>query len=100
MKQRGAFKTGKLELHEFDQFQKNNRMLSNILKGRTVDIAIDDGFHSEETITNTLNDIIPFLSKKFVYFIEDNPTIYQKIEKEYNQYAMSNYNKFVAIYNE
>jgi hypothetical protein len=100
LKQRGAFKTGNLELYEFDQFKKNKDMLSDILKGRTVDVAIDDGFHSEETITNTLDDLIPLLSKKFVYFIEDNPTIHSKIEKEYNQYKVSKYNKFVVINDE
>jgi hypothetical protein len=99
LKQRGAFKTGNLELYEFDQFNKNHDLLSGILGGRKVDIVIDDGFHSETTITNTLSDMIPFLSKEFTYFIEDNPHIGSKIEKDYNQYKISKYNELTVIEN-
>lgn len=100
LKSKGAFVNGKLELYEFDQFKKNKNLLAGILKSRKVDIVIDDGFHSEETITNTLNDVIPFLNKDFVYFIEDNRTVHTKLIKEYTQYKVSKYKKFVVIDNE
>jgi hypothetical protein len=50
-----------------------------VLNGRKVDIVIDDGFHSHETIFNTLNALNEFLAGKFVYFIEDNSTVYKKL---------------------
>jgi hypothetical protein len=97
LKSKGAFPNNQIELYEFDQFNKNKDLLLDILKRRKVDIVIDDGFHSEETITNTLNDLIPFLSKDFVYFVEDNRTIHKTIVKKYNQYKVSKYKKFVVL---
>ena len=97
LKSRGAFKTSKLELYEFDQFADNKLYIKEILKDRKIDIAIDDGFHSDFTILNTLNNLIPFLNKDFVYFIEDNRTIHEKIVKDYNQYNVSKYKKFVVL---
>jgi len=99
LKQRGAFKTGNLELHEFDQFTKNHDILLGILGDKNVDIVIDDGFHSEETITNTLCDLIPFLSEKFAYFIEDNSTVGSKIQQDYNQYKIFKYNELTVMEN-
>ena len=75
LKDRGAFKHSEPELYEFDQFADNQEKIIKILKGRTIDIAIDDGHHSDSSITNTLDTLLPHLSKQYVYFIEDNNTV-------------------------
>lgn len=73
--QRGAFKTGRPELYTFDQFVDGSDKLGEILAGQKIDIMIDDGFHSEETILNTFEAASPYLSDDFLYFIEDNSTV-------------------------
>ena len=75
----GAFKNNIPELHEFDQFQDNTKYVASILMNNTIDICIDDGLHSDESIITTLKSIMPHLSKQFVYIIEDNCTVYKKI---------------------
>lgn len=76
----GAFKTSTLKLHEFDQFKNNKEYIKNILNGKKIDIIIDDGFHSDDTILNTLSDTVTHLNDSFVYFIEDNKTVYHKVK--------------------
>jgi len=79
LKSRGAFKNSDPELLIFDQFKPSVEELRERLNGETLDIVIDDGFHSEETIVNTINALRPFLSSDFVYFVEDNSSIFKKI---------------------
>ena len=69
---KGAFENGKLELGICDQFNINQNQLGSILRSRKIDICIDDGFHSLETIANTARAIKPFLNKKHCVFFEDN----------------------------
>lgn len=75
LKARGAFAKGDPILLEFDQFAPDTAELERHLAGRTIDIVIDDGFHSDETIINTFNALKPLLSKEFVFFAEDNDTV-------------------------
>jgi hypothetical protein len=82
LESKGAFKTGNLELFEFDQFKNNTDYIKSILNGRKIDIAIDDGFHSEESIMNTYRDFLPYLNNEFVYFVEDNRTVYNTLRLE------------------
>ena len=71
-----------MELYEFDQFADNASSITKILKNRKIDIAIDDGFHSDTTILNTYRDLSPHLNKKFCYFIEDNKTVHNIIKDQ------------------
>lgn len=73
---RGAFKQTRPCIHTFDQFVHNGSLLEKILDGQKIDICIDDGFHSNETILNTFEDMVPFLANNFVYFIEDNRQVH------------------------
>jgi hypothetical protein len=71
----GAFSTNNVEVHEFDQFTCTPETFDKILNGRKVDIYIDDGFHTDETILNTFKAIRPHLQRRCVCFIEDNQTV-------------------------
>ncbi len=75
LKKLGAFKKNEPEIYTFDQFLDGKERMDAILSGRKVDIFIDDGFHSDETILNTAHAIKPFLNDEFVCFIEDNATV-------------------------
>jgi hypothetical protein len=79
LSQLGAFARNKPELYEYDQFVCGKDVLDSVLKGSTIDVCIDDGFHSHETILTTMRSVIPFMSPQFVYFVEDNDTVAQEI---------------------
>lgn len=83
LKQRGAFPRTDPELHRFDQFADGESRIAEILNGRNVDICIDDGFHSTETILKTAEAIAPFLSERFVYFAEDNDHVAPSLEARF-----------------
>jgi hypothetical protein len=68
----GAFRDTKPSVHEFDQFLDNTALLGRILDGRRIDVMIDDGYHSDETIRNIFEAAEPYLADRFVYFVEDN----------------------------
>lgn len=71
----GAYKYNEPELFHFDQFFENKTIISDIVGENRIEICIDDGFHSIETIINTFNSVVDFLADSFVYFIEDNTRI-------------------------
>lgn len=100
LKSKGAFQSGVLELHEFDQFADNTNYIKDILKNKKIDIMIDDGFHSEFTILNTIDCVKPCLNNSFVYFVEDNKKVYKKIKQNMNNYNCVNYSRLSVIENE
>lgn len=66
-----AFRVNKPELYEYDQLLDGSGQLGSLLGGKTFDIVIDDGLHSTESIVRTWKSVRPYLSERFVYFIED-----------------------------
>lgn len=75
---KGAFANKNVELHEFDQYSCSPESVDSFLKGRKIDVCIDDGVHSDKAILNTFKAIYPHLSDRFVYFVEDNYTVHEK----------------------
>lgn len=96
----GAFKK-KPNIYKYDQFKKNTILLTKIFKKKKIklDLVVDDGFHSNETILNSFNELEPYLSKSFIYFIEDNPTVYDVLKKRYRQYSINKYGMMCVITN-
>ena len=76
----GAFSHNAPEIHEFDQYVRSEELLASILQGDTVDICIDDGCHTDEAILCTIESVLPHASADFVYFVEDNARVRDKIE--------------------
>ena len=83
LKSLGAFTHNEPELYEFDQFVDNRALFASILGDDQIDICIDDGFHSKETIMGTLDSALPYLAKHFVYFVEDNASVHEVIASRY-----------------
>lgn len=79
LKHLGAFKNNQPELYEFDQFLDNTDYLGSILKGEKIDICIDDGLHSDESIMSNMKSTMPHLADEFIYFIEDNKYVHMQI---------------------
>ena len=98
LKKLGAFKNKDPELYEYDQFIDNTKYLEACLKDRKIDICIDDGFHSDESILTTMKCVVPFLAKKFVYFVEDNREVHKKIKDIYPEYEIEHNEYLTVIY--
>lgn len=99
LKKQKAFKKIKPKVYNFDQFKNNKLLLKKLFSKNKINICIDNGFHSDKTAMNTFKQIKPYLSKDFIYFIEDNKTIYSEIRKKYPQYTMYNYGELTIIKN-
>jgi hypothetical protein len=97
LKSQGAFQSGTLELYEYDQFADNRDLLAEILKNKKIDIAIDDGFHSELSILNTYNELCPYLNDDFCYFVEDNRTVYDVFVQKIKDLGVYRYKQLTVI---
>jgi hypothetical protein len=75
LKKSGAFRRNNVEVHEFDQFTCTPETLEPILRGSKIDVYIDDGFHSDDSITISFKAVLPNLALQCVCFIEDNETV-------------------------
>ena len=94
----GAFSENFPEIHSFDQYENNERYLGDILKGCTIDICIDDGCHADEAITTTMKSIVPHLSQKFVYFVEDNRKVHRKLKSLYPGLSVNSHARMTVVY--
>lgn len=83
LRSRGAFKSKTPELYSFDQFENNIERLKQVLRGDNVDVVIDDGHHSDQSILQTIESVRPYLSFEFSYFIEDNNSVYRQVKREF-----------------
>lgn len=82
----GAFQNELPILKFYDQFADNSEMLNEIFCEVKIDVVIDDAYHSDQSIINTFNELQPYLSSSFIYFIEDNRTAWKKLQMKYPNY--------------
>lgn len=78
----GAFQATEPEVYTFDQFAATQDDFARILGGRTIDILIDDGVHTDATIVRTFAAARPHLSPSAIFFAEDNATVSSLLERE------------------
>lgn len=85
---KGAFKQNSPEVYSFDQLDavKAESVLHDVLGETQVNIVIDDGCHSRESVEITFEKVRPFLAKQCVYFIEDNFDTYDWLAHRYREY--------------
>ena len=95
--QLGAFSKNAPELFEYDQFVYSADQLKEILDGDKINIVMDDGHHSDESILTTLESVIPHLGDQFVYLIEDNPFVHKKIQSIYSGCALFSESELTVI---
>lgn len=84
----GAFSENQPKLYEFNQLEldKARRVLSDAIGEEPLDVVIDDGCHSIESIEITFQSVAPHLAPEFVYFIEDNYDTYDLLSKKFPDY--------------
>lgn len=97
LEQRGAFRENAPVLAEYDQFADGREILRDMLGGGALDIVIDDGFHSLETIRNTWRSCEPNLAERFVYFVEDFPNLLENADGEFAKYQTTAYGALTVI---
>lgn len=97
LKSKGAFKNSMPNLLVFDQFSPKTVELENILESQKLEIIIDDGYHSDTTILNTLYALKPYLSDEFVYFVEDNSTVFPKIKEQFPEFLVEPFGQMTVI---
>jgi hypothetical protein len=83
---RGAFRHNEPDLHEYDQLASGRERLGQILGGNVLDIVIDDGLHSTESIVTTWRSVELYLAPRFVYFIEDHEGLLNCCGKLFSDY--------------
>lgn len=93
----GAFKQNEPETYEFDQFTDNIEYLEELLDGATIDVCIDDGYHSKKANLRTFASMYPHLSNQFVYFIEDNECDFAQIESKYSALRVHKYAELTVV---
>lgn len=84
----GAFQKNVPEFHELDQLKDNEIYLGDVLKGAKIDVCIDDGLHSFDSILTTISSVIPHLADDFVYFVEDNADVHKEIAARFPDFAL------------
>ena len=94
---KGAFSRNKPELHRYDQFVYSEDLVGEILQGDTIDICIDDGCHFNEAIMCTMRSVMPHMSSAFLYFVEDNRSVFDEIEQEYPGFNLESAGNLVIM---
>jgi hypothetical protein len=99
LESKGGFAKNSPELFEFDQLDlpKARAILQNVLGGSKVDIAIDDGCHSIESIEITLSALLPHMAKSFVYFVEDNFDTFDVLAHKHPSYCWCQQGEIVVF---
>ena len=95
--QLGAFSNNQPELFEYDQFVYSADYLREILGGDQIDICIDDGHHSDESILTTFKSVKSNLNEKFVYMIEDNSYVHRNIRSKYKGCTLYSYSELTVV---
>jgi hypothetical protein len=92
----GAFAHLSPELYEFDQLDPDSDLLNRIFGGRKIDIVIDDGLHSRDSILRTYEALEPFQSSESLYIIEDNASIAEDL-RTVSQHRIFDYGELTVI---
>jgi len=100
----GAFKNNNIEYYEFDQYEDNTKFLEGLLGNNKVDVFIDDAAHVDTAMNYTFENVLPFLNKGFVYFIEDtngkfdkNKSTENTLRKKYPQFKIEAAGRLLII---
>lgn len=93
----GAFVKTTPELFDYDQFVESSEYLGSVLNGAKIDICIDDGFHSVESIMCTMKSLMHHFAENFVLFVEDNREVHGEIRKIYPELFVDNEGELTII---
>ncbi len=97
----GAFSVNQPEVYRFDQLDvaQGRKCLVAVLQGQKIDVAIDDGCHTIDSIALTMQVLCPHFADSFAYFIEDNFDTYDVLARQYPQYRWAQRGEMVVVTN-
>jgi hypothetical protein len=58
---------------DWDAYAPNVQVLGQVLQGRTIDVLVDDGPHTDVAVTTVVEALRPFMSESFTCIVEDMP---------------------------
>lgn len=93
----GAFQKNLPKLFQYNQLINNEIWFKDNFSDIKFNVIVDDALHTDEAIINTFNEIQPYLSEDFVYFIEDNTSAYKILQKKYPQYFFDNEGELTVV---
>ena len=81
----GAFQQNTPELYTIDQLDRSvvDHVLRDVLGESKVNVFIDDGHHSLESIEITFEGIKPYFADNYIGFIEDNYDTYDHLARRH-----------------
>ena len=94
----GAFKDNEPEVYEYDQFEGNSDFIREALCGDKLNIVIDDGCHVDDAILLTMESVMPHVCRNFVYFVEDNRRVHEKIRDKYPNLVVSSFGRLTIVH--
>ncbi len=94
----GAFSENSPEIYFYDQLVDGRDILAKVFDQETLDVVIDDGLHSLEAIIKTWRTVRPFLSQRFVYFVEDYPGLLEQSGTEFASFECKELGMMTVIY--
>jgi hypothetical protein len=97
LRELGAFVYNEPELYEFDQLDTYGTFFEELLHGSKITICIDDAIHSDAATLYTLQNLMPYLSDNFIYFIEDNINVHKKIKTIYSNLIIDYMNELTIL---
>eukprot|EP00293_Proteomonas_sulcata_P003618 CAMPEP_0184327108 /NCGR_PEP_ID=MMETSP1049-20130417/142920_1 /TAXON_ID=77928 /ORGANISM="Proteomonas sulcata, Strain CCMP704" /LENGTH=299 /DNA_ID=CAMNT_0026649345 /DNA_START=197 /DNA_END=1093 /DNA_ORIENTATION=+ len=71
LRNKGAFEKNNLALHELDQLVDNRELVGRLALNASFLFVIDDGLHTPDSMIHTFDSFQPYLSKDFLYVLED-----------------------------
>ena len=72
LKDKGAFENQDPNIYEFDSYTPDTVLANNLFKSKKINLIVDDGHHTEESIIKATGCFLPHLNtENFTYVIED-----------------------------
>lgn len=100
LEERGAFKNNKPDVFEFDELASpdaNQRQIAFALGRSRIDIMIDDALHRESCIMKAMQEFMPFMAPRFLYFVEDNFRVHVPIKRAFPKLAVRTYEELTVV---
>ncbi len=100
LRNRGAFEYNTPETYFFDELALDaDKRLFNLLRGEQINVMIDDALHDDASILKAMAVFLPFMADRFLYFIEDNETVYWKIREKYRAFDVQRHDRLTVVSN-
>ena len=96
--EQGAFQRRPPKLSQLDQYTVTSNEISDFVQGKKINIAIDDGAHTEISIINTFSAFKPNLANDFLYFIEDNWNTISFLQPLFSDIKIKQFGEMAIVY--